>query len=102
MFCADEAEIVAEARRRFELHFEEPSALPSDIKTYVYRLVLKAGGKAEYARILQTYYDTDDNAVRKYALYSLGAAKDATLKVNLRKHLCQPGHTPTTHYTNTY
>jgi puromycin-sensitive aminopeptidase len=79
-FCSSEPDVVTEARRRFEAHFEDPSALPSDIKTTVYRIVLKAGGVAEYERILATFYSTEDNAEKKYAMVSLGSTEDLKLK----------------------
>ena len=94
-YCADEPEVVAEARRRFELHFEDPSVLPADIKLPVYKTVLKAGGIAEYERILATYFATDNNAERKYVLNSLGATKDPALKARTLDWTCKSGDVKT-------
>jgi len=80
-FCAEDEDVVAEARRRFDEHWENPAALPSDIKTTVYKIVLKAGGAKEYDQILKGFYATTDNAEKKYALSSLGAVKDKVLKL---------------------
>ena len=38
------------------------------------------GGIKEYEEILQTYYNTNDNQEKKYALNSLGAINDVALK----------------------
>jgi len=55
VFCITDAEVVAEARRRFEGSFEEGGAslLPADIKATVLRIVIYNGGEAEYERVLQ-------------------------------------------------
>jgi len=81
VFAASDPEVVKEATRRFEGHFEDASLLPSDYKSTVYKIVLKAGGEAEYERVLKTYTDTTDNAIRKYAMGTLGASKDKALKL---------------------
>ena len=57
------------ARRRFDLHFTEPSVLPAEYKTTVYKIVLCNGGQNEYDRVKATYYATEDNIERKYATY---------------------------------
>jgi puromycin-sensitive aminopeptidase len=81
-FCSEDAEVLAEARRRFDGHWEEPSMLPSDYKTTIYKLILKSSTtSAEYDQIRQTYYDTNDNAERKFAMHSLGASKSRALKL---------------------
>lgn len=46
----------------------------------MYRIVLLNGGLAEYEAVLNEYASTEDNQVRKYAMFTLGAAKDAALK----------------------
>jgi puromycin-sensitive aminopeptidase len=75
-FCSEDTEVLAEARRRFDEHWEEPSVLPSDYKTTIYKLILKSSATSvEYDRILQTFYDTNDNTERKFAMNSLGASK---------------------------
>ena len=75
-FCSDDAEVVAEARRRYDGHWEDPSLLPSDYKTTIYKLILKSSsGSEDYEKILATFYNTEDNAERKYAMHSLGATK---------------------------
>lgn len=38
------------------------------------------GGKKEYEAILNSFYTTEDNALRIYVLSSLGATADAALK----------------------
>lgn len=82
IFCYNDSDIVAEARRRFHGSFEEGGAalLPADIKPTVYRIVLANGGEAEYEKILSTFYATTDNAEKKYAMVCLGAAPTMALK----------------------
>ena len=79
-FACNDPAVVAEARRRFAGHFDDPAMLPSDYKTTVYKIVLQAGGAEEYEKILKTYYATEDNQERKYALFSLGCTNDVALK----------------------
>ena len=79
-FCSTDPTVVAEAKRRFDGHFDDPSLLPADYKTTVYKIVLSNGGEAEYERVLKTYYATEDNQERKYPLFSLGATNITALK----------------------
>jgi puromycin-sensitive aminopeptidase len=80
MFAHDDPAVAAEAKRRFDLHFTEPSALPSEYKTTVYRIVLTNGGEKEFEQVKGTYYATEDNIERKYAMNSLGATSATHLK----------------------
>ena len=66
-------EVVAEARRRFELLVEDPgnnAILPSDYKTPVFKIVLRDGGEKEYEQLMQLLAAADDNAERKYVFFS--------------------------------
>jgi hypothetical protein len=38
------------------------------VQTTVYRMVVMGGGEAEYNRVKATYYATEDNIERKYAM----------------------------------
>ena len=80
-FAWNDADVAAEARRRFDAHWENPSILPGEYKTTVYRIVLTNGGEKEYEAILKTYYATEDNSERKYAVGSLGSALSEQLKL---------------------
>eukprot|EP00040_Diaphanoeca_grandis_P006211 m.36419 g.36419 ORF g.36419 m.36419 type:complete len:873 (-) comp17353_c0_seq3:305-2923(-) len=79
-FCFKDEDVVAQARDLFDKHFDEPSVLPADIKTTVYRIVVKSGGDEEYERVLKTFYSTNDNSERKFAMYSLGVTTSMELK----------------------
>jgi puromycin-sensitive aminopeptidase len=79
-FASNDTEVVQEARRRFDAHWEDPTALPAEYKTTVYKLVLSNGGATEYNRVLKSFRDTEDNQERKYAMFTLGATKDMALK----------------------
>ena len=80
-FAASDEEVVAEARRRFNEHWENSAALPAEYKTTVYKLVLSNGGEAEFNRVLKSFRDTEDNQERKYAMFTLGAAPGRALKL---------------------
>ena len=80
-FCSSDADVLAEARRRFNESFEDASVLPADIKGTVYRIVLANGGEAEYEKVLGTFYATTDNAEKKYAMSCLGSAPSKALKL---------------------
>ena len=82
-FCYDEQDVAAEALTRFMKFLDDPTdvkSLPSDLKTSVFRIVLKNGGIREYEQVL-AYFDTaTDSAERKHVLHSLGATPDSKLK----------------------
>lgn len=83
VFCYNDIDIVTEARKRYNLYFDDNdlTALPADIKTTILRIVIANGNEIEYNRVLKTFYDTTDNAEKKYAMSCLGATNDATLKL---------------------
>jgi aminopeptidase N len=74
------AQVLAEARRRYDEHWADPSALPSDYKSTVYKIVLKNGGKAEYDAIKAIFYASEDNALKKTA-FAIGATPSKELKL---------------------
>lgn len=80
-FAASDVSVVGEARRRFNEHWENPSALPAEYKTTVYKLVLANGGTSEFNRVLESYRATEDNQERKYAMFTLGATPSIALKL---------------------
>lgn len=80
-------EVLAEARRRFDLLVADPTnaaILPADYKTPVFKMVLKscgeAGGEAEYNSLMDLYSVATDNAEKKHVFMALGAAPSAALK----------------------
>ncbi|RYY87614.1 hypothetical protein EON63_03795 [archaeon] len=93
-FCVHEETIFHEAHSRFTKHFADTHALPADYKGTVYRMVLQRGGADVYEKVLSVYRDTQDNQVRKYVMYTLGATKDVSCA----------RHTPytTLHQSNIY
>mmetsp|Transcript_7191 Transcript_7191/g.14760 ORF Transcript_7191/g.14760 Transcript_7191/m.14760 type:complete len:905 (-) Transcript_7191:134-2848(-) len=83
-FCHDDADVAAEAWRRFALFQEnhgDMKSLPSDMRTSVFKIVVKNGGEKEYEAV-KAYFDlATDNAERKFVLGSLGHASDPKLKL---------------------
>ena len=86
-FCADEPSILAEARRRFAESLacegEASSSISSDIKASLYRIVLSNGGEPEFNQVLETYNNTNEDAIRKWALTTLGSASTRELKLRV-------------------
>jgi puromycin-sensitive aminopeptidase len=80
-FAWNDASVAAEAKRRFDAHWTDASALPSEYKGTVYKIVLMNGGKTEYDAILNSYNATEDNQIRKYAMFTLGSTHDEALKL---------------------
>mmetsp|Transcript_12349 Transcript_12349/g.11966 ORF Transcript_12349/g.11966 Transcript_12349/m.11966 type:complete len:881 (-) Transcript_12349:131-2773(-) len=81
MFASDDEAVLKEARRRFDGHFTDPLLLPSEYKSTVYKIILQNGGEKEYKQVKDTYYATEDNVERKYAMNSLGAIGIESLKL---------------------
>ena len=78
-FAWNDKTVYAESKRRFDGHWEDPSLLPSEYKSIVYKIVLMNGGETEYNAILKTFYSTEDNAEKRFA-FSLGASLSPALK----------------------
>jgi puromycin-sensitive aminopeptidase len=82
-FCADDEAVSSEAKTRFAKFLEDHSdveSLPSDMRTPVFKIILKTGGTEEYEKILQYFDEASDNAERKHVLKSLGSATNPFLK----------------------
>ena len=82
-FCHDDENVAAEAMRRFKLfqaNNSDMKSLPSDMRTSVFKIVLKNGGEAEYEQVKDYYDQATDNAERKFVLGSLGHSPDPKLK----------------------
>eukprot|EP00607_Mallomonas_marina_P001471 CAMPEP_0182426326 /NCGR_PEP_ID=MMETSP1167-20130531/12807_1 /TAXON_ID=2988 /ORGANISM="Mallomonas Sp, Strain CCMP3275" /LENGTH=769 /DNA_ID=CAMNT_0024607665 /DNA_START=333 /DNA_END=2642 /DNA_ORIENTATION=+ len=81
LFCYADDDVLKESRKRFDAHWENPAALSTDLKTIVYRIVLRSGSIADYERVLASFYATEDNSVRKVVMLSLGAISDPKLQL---------------------
>ena len=82
-FCHDDINVAAEASRRFALfqaNHSDMKSLPSDMRTSVFKIVLKNGGELEYEQIKAYFGQATDNAERKFVLGSLGHSPDPKLK----------------------
>jgi puromycin-sensitive aminopeptidase len=83
-FCSDEESVANEAKVRFAKFLEDAGdvkSLPSDMRSSVFKIILKNGGETEYNQVLSYFTTASDQAERKHVLASLGAAKDPTLKL---------------------
>jgi len=83
-FCSTDEAVISEARRRFEKFLLDPTdmqGLPSDMRSTVFRIVLKNGGKKEYDAIKAYFFTSTDGAEQKLVLGSLGSIKCNQLKL---------------------
>jgi len=83
-FCASDESVTKEAIRRFEQFLLDPTDmdnLPSDMRSTVFKIVLKNGGKKEYDAIKAYFTTAPDSAERKHVLLSLGSIPDTKLKL---------------------
>lgn len=82
-FCYDDSAVAAEASRRFALfqqNHADMNALPSDMRSSVFKIYLRNGGAKEYDDVKAYFGQTSDNAEKKHVLGSLGYASDPKLK----------------------
>lgn len=83
-FAYDDPSVVKEANDRFQAFLKDPQdmqSLPSDMRTPVFKIVLKNGGEKEYENVKSYFYKADNNAERKHVLNSLGCIADDELKL---------------------
>lgn len=83
-FCSTDEAVTSEARRRFDKFVLDPTdmqALPSDMRSTVFRIVLKNGGQKEYDAVKAYFFTTDDGAEKKFVLGSLGSIQSNRLKL---------------------
>ena len=82
-FCYDDEDVSSEAKRRFvafQADHNDVQSLPSDMRSSVFKIILKNGGESEYESVLAYFSEATDNAERKHVLASLGHAPDKKLK----------------------
>jgi puromycin-sensitive aminopeptidase len=83
IFCYDEAHVAEEATRRFKKFQSDANdmqSLPSDMRSAVFKIVLKNGGEKEYDDIKGYFYTASDQAERKHVLATIGSSPDPKLK----------------------
>mmetsp|Transcript_12940 Transcript_12940/g.31532 ORF Transcript_12940/g.31532 Transcript_12940/m.31532 type:complete len:784 (+) Transcript_12940:201-2552(+) len=83
VFCHDDSAVAAEASRRFGMfqqNHADMDSLPSDMRSSVFKIVLKNGGAREYHEVKAYFDQATDNAERKHVLGSLGHTGDQKLK----------------------
>lgn len=82
-FGHDDESVAKEAQKRFAAFQEDANdveSLPSDMRTAVFKIVLKNGGQQEYDQIKSYYTTAADNAEKKHVLNSLGSIPSESLK----------------------
>lgn len=82
-FCYLDSDVAAEASRRFALFQQDHAdmeALPSDMRSSVFKIILKNGGAKEYQEVKSYFDQATDSAERKHVLGSLGHTADPKLK----------------------
>ena len=73
-----------EATTRFQKYVEDPAAnaqqLPEDYRQAIFQAVLKAGGAAENARLMETFSKLTTTVEKKHIYLSIGSSSDLKLK----------------------
>ncbi|GMH85541.1 hypothetical protein TL16_g10260, partial [Triparma laevis f. inornata] len=83
IFSYSEEGVKDEANKRFAKFLEDAAdmqALPSDMRTPVFKMVLKNGGQKEFENVKGYYVSATDNAEKKHVLNSLGETSSLKLK----------------------
>jgi len=83
-FCYKNDAVRKEAESRFAAFQDDASdmtALPSDMRVSVFKILLKNGGLKEYNDVLAYFDSATDNAEKKHVLQSLGVIQDEKLKM---------------------
>ncbi|RKP39469.1 peptidase family M1-domain-containing protein [Dimargaris cristalligena] len=78
---ADDAEVLTEARRRFQLFFEQnnESAVPPNLRTAVFNTVIGHGGAAELKHVMKFYESATVVDQKNLALSAIGAVREPAL-----------------------
>lgn len=82
-FSYYDPEVAKEAKTRFEAvkaDRNDVKALPSDLRTPVFKIYLKNGGAKEYEDLLSYFRDASDDAERRQVFSSIGHTPDPKLK----------------------
>jgi len=85
-FAIDDADVVAEATRRFKAFQKDANdvqSLPSDMRSSVFKIYLKSapvGSSKEYSDVKSYFVTADDSAEQKLVLSALGHTLDPMLK----------------------
>jgi puromycin-sensitive aminopeptidase len=83
-FAYDDPSVAREAKHLFAAFLEnhnDVQTLPSDMRTPVFKIVLKNGGANEYQQVKSYFYKADNSAESKHVLNSLGCIGDKKLKL---------------------
>jgi aminopeptidase N len=82
-FCYDDSDVSSEAKRRFkafQADHNDMQSLPSDMRSSVFKIILKNGAEKEYESVKAYFDEATDNAERKHVLASLGHTPGRELK----------------------
>jgi puromycin-sensitive aminopeptidase len=83
-FAYDDNVVAKEAATRFAAFQKDANdvqSLPSDMRTSVFKIVLKNGGQEEYDAVKSYFFTADTQAERKHVMNSLGSTLDPNLKL---------------------
>eukprot|EP01123_Difflugia_compressa_P005969 TRINITY_DN18102_c0_g1_i1.p1 TRINITY_DN18102_c0_g1~~TRINITY_DN18102_c0_g1_i1.p1 ORF type:complete len:732 (-),score=138.48 TRINITY_DN18102_c0_g1_i1:85-2145(-) len=76
--CGD-AEVIAEAKKRFEQYLTDRTSLPADLQSAVFYLVVSTGGEHELNQMIEVYKNSTLPAEKVTALRCIGASKNVDL-----------------------
>ncbi|XP_008208455.1 puromycin-sensitive aminopeptidase isoform X2 [Nasonia vitripennis] len=75
----EDASVISEAQRRFQMHVEKESILPADFRSLVYGAVLSVGNSETYEKMLSLYRETSMHEEKNRILSALGSIKDVNI-----------------------
>jgi len=76
---AEDANVIAEARRRFNAFLINPDTLPRDLRRMVFKIVMRNGAELEYNQMVHLYESATDAEDRVALLRSIGLSTDPVL-----------------------
>jgi len=76
MTMLDDAQVIAEAERRFALHVKGEQLIPADFRSTVYKAVLRSGSRKMYDALLQIYREATLHEEKDRVASALGTVKN--------------------------
>lgn len=72
----EDAEVIAEAKRRFDKHLTSKEPIPADFRYLIYCAVLQTGGRSEYEQLLELYRKANLQEEKERIAKVLGTVRD--------------------------
>ena len=86
MTMLDDAQVIAEAERRFALHVKGEQLIPADFRSTVYKAVLRSGSRKMYDALLQIYREATLHEEKDRVASALGTVKNEDILKDVYIH----------------